>query len=110
MKKLFIAAVFLFFTGACISFAECITGYACSIDSLKKNIILNPEHKKKAELYTELDSRENFMCGIITRNLQYMDLFPMVSEVFKTVYPDTEQHSSASAENKKEAVLLDSLF
>ena len=41
------------------------------------------------------------MCGIITDNLQYMDLFPMVSAVFNSFYAEPENHSSVSAENKK---------
>jgi len=91
MKQLYITAVFLIFISAGAASAECVTGYACSIDSLKKAGALNSEYKRKAAIYKGLDRRENFMCGIIKDDLEYMDLFPFASFLINPAPADMEK-------------------
>ena len=77
MKKLY--AFFLLFSvlGSNYSFADCVTGYACSIEGLQaKNFQLEEQFIKELNEYFELNINEDFMLGKTDKEIEYKDFFP----------------------------------
>ena len=69
----------LFFAiiGSNYSYADCITGYACSIESLQsQNMKLEEQFLKELNDYFELKINEDFMLGNVQSDLKYRDFFP----------------------------------
>lgn len=76
MKKLYMLFIFFALISSNNSFADCTTGYACSIHSLQaKNRQIESQFLKELNNYFELKVNEDFMLGNI-ENFRYKDLFP----------------------------------
>lgn len=85
MKKiLFILAAYVFLISG-YALADCVTGYACSIDELRNKALeqvsrqdyaLKNEQLKELNDYFELKINEDYMLKKPLKNLQYRDLFP----------------------------------
>ena len=77
MKNIYILLLFFAILGSNYSFADCITGYACSIESLQaQNMQLEKQFLKELNEYFKLSINEDFMLGNNTQNLKYKDFFP----------------------------------
>ena len=77
MKKLFFIGLSLTLFSLNYSFADCETGYACSINFLNAdNIRKETEFLKELNNYFKLDINEDFMLGKITNDFDYKDMFP----------------------------------
>lgn len=76
MKKIILTAM-LFVLNSNIIYADCITGYACSISELKEqNNIIEKQFINELNDYFELNINEDFMLGNIKKDLKYKDFFP----------------------------------
>ena len=77
MKKFYILLLFFGIIGSNYSFADCITGYACSIESLQaKNLYLEKMFIDELNEYFKTEINEDFMLGNIKKDLKYKDFFP----------------------------------
>ncbi len=77
MIKFYILFSLFFLFSFNYSFADCITGYACSLGDLQtQNLQKEKILLKELNDYFELQINEDFILGNITQKLKYKDFFP----------------------------------
>ena len=80
MNKIYYLLLLFAIVGSNYSFADCITGYACSLDSIQaKNIQLEEQFLKELNKYFELSINEDFMLGKADEKTHYKDFFPFTN-------------------------------
>ena len=77
MNKIYILFLLFGIIGSNYSFADCVTGYACSIEALQaKNFDLERKFIQELNNYYDLKINEDFMLGNIDKDFKYKDFFP----------------------------------
>ena len=82
MKKFFklISIMFVFLAGSASAFADCHTGFACSINDLEAKQYFDAEYINKINNYFNKQVNENLFFGRLNSDVNYNDLF-----IFNTI-------------------------
>lgn len=77
MIKKILFSLFSFISLFDFASADCITGYACSINSIKiQNQFLEEKFLLELKEHFDFNINEDFFLGNINDNVQYKDFFP----------------------------------